>query len=175
MVFGWSAIAAKLPGRSDNEIKNRWNTHLKKRAKDNQTVLETDHNETTKQPADQAIQKENPEQQLQNKGEMSLAGESLDSPSCYTRTELSSCWFNGLGCGVSSNVGSQMVEDFWTEPFLADITSSVDYNISSPLNVVDDLITQSSCKEMTINDDVSWSMLDSYDEYNYEFSNCWDQ
>ncbi|EAZ16428.1 hypothetical protein OsJ_31898 [Oryza sativa Japonica Group] len=30
----WSAIAAQMPGRTDNEIKNVWHTHLKKRLDD---------------------------------------------------------------------------------------------------------------------------------------------
>ncbi|CAM6023125.1 unnamed protein product [Sphagnum balticum] len=31
----WSIIAARMPGRTDNEIKNYWNTHLKKKISNN--------------------------------------------------------------------------------------------------------------------------------------------
>lgn len=36
----WSTIAAQLPGRTDNEIKNVWHTHLKKRARSNRPQRE---------------------------------------------------------------------------------------------------------------------------------------
>ncbi|XP_023515116.1 transcription factor MYB14-like [Cucurbita pepo subsp. pepo] len=42
----WSMIAAKLPGRTDNEIKNVWHTSLKKRLNQNQT--REDHTELNK-------------------------------------------------------------------------------------------------------------------------------
>lgn len=46
--FRWSAIAARLPGRTDNEIKNVWHTHLKKKLKQHQDITASDKRNDTK-------------------------------------------------------------------------------------------------------------------------------
>ncbi|KAK7355925.1 hypothetical protein VNO80_15189 [Phaseolus coccineus] len=52
----WSAIAAKLAGRTDNEIRNVWNTHLKKRSqqdkdtKRNHSLVRTQISKQQQQP-----------------------------------------------------------------------------------------------------------------------------
>nr|AXP84130.1 transcription factor TT2 [Gossypium hirsutum] len=52
----WSLIAGRLPGRTDNEIKNYWNTVLRKRAKA-QASIGTPPSKSTQLPAAQQIDK----------------------------------------------------------------------------------------------------------------------
>ncbi|CAL4990854.1 unnamed protein product [Urochloa decumbens] len=35
----WSRIARRLPGRTDNEIKNYWRTHMRKKAQERKTII----------------------------------------------------------------------------------------------------------------------------------------
>lgn len=52
----WSLIAGRLPGRTDNEIKNYWNTHLSKKLK-NQEQLEKKKKKQKKNDKNKVITK----------------------------------------------------------------------------------------------------------------------
>ncbi|KAI3714053.1 hypothetical protein L1987_72643 [Smallanthus sonchifolius] len=168
----WSEIAAYLPGRSDNEIKNRWHTHLKKRAKKDQDMLENEQVLITLEP-DQASTKQNPVKNTDLEFQQDIENLLAESPLSYnSSTNLSSCWFSGLDSGSSSDDIPQLAnytaaESFWTEPFL----SASDFSSSDNMFLPSDLVYPVSCQDMITADEFLWLSMDSYIEYNGQFIN----
>ncbi|MFS8031112.1 putative transcription factor MYB-HB-like family [Helianthus anomalus] len=164
----WSKIASKLPGRSDNEIKNRWNTHLKKRVQHDQ-VSGSKHTRTLE--PDQANLDVNPvietDVEFQHEDGILFLGV---PPSESSSSSSSSTGSSDL---TPQTFDDEMVGDFWTEPFLPDNEASIPLgdNLWSPFNFVNDFIYQSSCQDMFMTDDeVFWPTFDTYVEDNVEIN-----
>lgn len=121
----WSAIAARLPGRTDNEIKNVWHTYLKKRLNPNTNPTVT----SSKFQQEVEISKEDEEDiarssPLETNSSNQTSYNQIDSPQ-PSSTEISSVTTstNDNSCMedlVLDQSLPDMDEEFWSEIFSAD-------------------------------------------------------
>ncbi|KAF5480022.1 hypothetical protein F2P56_000797 [Juglans regia] len=78
----WSKIASHLPGRTDNEIKNHWNTHIKKKLK------KMGIDPITHKPISTATEEPQPEQQLQHQPEQEQKQHQTSHETDHSTAEL---------------------------------------------------------------------------------------
>ncbi|KAE8676236.1 Detected protein of unknown function [Hibiscus syriacus] len=110
--FRWSAIAARLRGRTDNEIKNVWHTHLKKRLK---------HSHATNR---QQQQLPDSYKDIKNEQPADSPQQSTSEASTLTTTDNDRNGNNGTTFTTNSQTNEHDVleidENFWSEVFSAD-------------------------------------------------------
>ncbi|KAI3502226.1 hypothetical protein L1887_30258 [Cichorium endivia] len=121
----WSVMAAQLPGRSDNEIKNHWHTHLKSLVKEDQIAIEIEQVGSSKSSKTNPNGCEEKTSNLESQEEVGILLKVLSPglPSPSATSEESQFWFSDSSYAVSNNVAPNFfdsVESFWTEPFLLD-------------------------------------------------------
>lgn len=85
----WSLIAGRLPGRTDNEIKNYWNTHLSKRIRDQGTDPST-HKKLSDHQDEPPPKKRRNSYRKQNKSNSEAQKQKVHNPKPMRITSLNS-------------------------------------------------------------------------------------
>ncbi|KAJ4980446.1 hypothetical protein NE237_031283 [Protea cynaroides] len=126
----WAAIAAKLPGRADNEIKNHWHTNLKKRLKQESKPAHTSKGGSdSSECKDNNKQESEPSTLLPNAPSLQTSENSPLSPvpslsdfsssSSDFMVEISTNWMADEYAVSSDKFAEVLSGDFWTEPYVA--------------------------------------------------------
>nr|URY18841.1 MYB protein [Zanthoxylum bungeanum] len=125
----WSAIAARLQGRTDNEIKNIWHTHLKKRLKKQQDPLNIINN---KRSEGNIISSSSSSTSTDHHQYRSV----VQSPTPQESTTTSDMSSSVTSCKMKMEPSSsendlvEIEDNFWTEVLSVD-NSSIDTSSSS--------------------------------------------
>ncbi|KAB5545107.1 hypothetical protein DKX38_013219 [Salix brachista] len=121
----WSVIASRLPGRTDNEIKNVWHTHLLKRVKQNGESKPEKHiripdychlNDTKLSQSEDSTNPTLSGCKNMEYAQMSPQPSSSDHSSVTDTSETNSTGLIKVENIDSSEIYPVIDEDFWSEP-----------------------------------------------------------
>lgn len=141
--FRWSKIASCLPGRTDNEIKNVWNTHLKKRLLSNSSCSVTIDENAEKFVGhdDQVVQKARLEEKSDFNASLSSPSSSSSSSSSSRVTKSHEASFQQVG--EMDDISLELEDvDFW------EIWESLDPNLLESNNNNNNSVEEKSDSEV---------------------------